>query len=113
MTVPADQMVLRPMLKPATIRQSPNDPVEVESLLPRVCQQCRDKMDTEKRAERRSPLYPPTSDADRDRAFTRPTAFLRRIRRSKIANLECETCSVRRSPVVGVGAGESTPARST
>lgn len=45
-TVPHDQLVLRPMVQPAMVRTSPNDPVVVETLTPRVCQECHDRMDT-------------------------------------------------------------------
>lgn len=37
-TVPHDQLVLRPIVQPAMVRTSPNDPVVVESLNPLVCQ---------------------------------------------------------------------------
>ena len=47
--VPGDQMVDRPMLMPATIRSNPHDGTKVEKLGPRVCQECRYSLDTQKR----------------------------------------------------------------
>lgn len=53
-TVPHDQMVDRPMLMPASIRSNTHDGVKIEKLGPNVCQECHNKMDTQKHRLRRT-----------------------------------------------------------